>query len=327
MLDTMTVKVEAVQKMQDYIATHVAEEITLSALADVACFSPWYCYRIFKELTGLSVSDYVRRLKLTGAARRLKETDAKVIDVALDSGFESVDGFQRAFYREFGLNPGTYASHPVPVPYFIPYGVKFRKENLDEAKSSSVQKKDLQGDFNFMETKNIFIQLIKKPARKVLIKRAVTATEYFKYCEEVGCDVWGILTSMDSLCGEPVCLWLPEKLRAGKSEYVQGVEVPVDYVGIVPDGFDVIELPECDYLMFQGEPFNEEDYEDAIRAMWEAEKKYDPSVIGFKWDKENPRIQLEPRGERGYIELLAVKKEYFLIITADSQTKSAKNGF
>ncbi|MDY2656004.1 MAG: GyrI-like domain-containing protein, partial [Candidatus Limiplasma sp.] len=32
---------------------------------------------------------------------------------------------------------------------------------------------------------------------------------YFPYCEEVGCDVWGMLLSMDSLCGEPVCLWLP----------------------------------------------------------------------------------------------------------------------
>ena len=37
------------------------------------------------------------------------------------------------------------------------------------------------------------------------------------------------------------------------------------------------------------------------------EKKYDPSVVGYKWDKEKPRIQLEPRGERGYIELVAVK--------------------
>lgn len=95
----MTPKIEAVQKMQDYIAEHQTEEINLSDLANTACYSPWYCYRIFKELTGMSVSDYVRRLKLTGAARRLKESDAKVIDVALDSGFESVDGFQRAFYR------------------------------------------------------------------------------------------------------------------------------------------------------------------------------------------------------------------------------------
>lgn len=36
--------------------------------------------------------------------------------------------------------------------------------------------------------------------------------------------------------------------------------------------------------------------------------KYVPSLIGYEWDNENPRIQLEPRGERGYIEMRAVKK-------------------
>ena len=40
----------------------------------------------------------------------------------------------------------------------------------------------------------------------------------------------------------------------------------------------------------------------------EAMDKYEPSVIGFRWDDTSPRIQLEPRGERGYIELRAVKK-------------------
>ena len=110
MLNEMTPKIEAVQKMQDYIAAHQREEINLSDLANTACYSPWYCYRIFKELTGMSVSDYVRRLKLTGAARRLKESDAKVIDVALDSGFESVDGFQRAFYE---------ATEKVPITAFL----------------------------------------------------------------------------------------------------------------------------------------------------------------------------------------------------------------
>jgi len=45
---------------------------------------------------------------------------------------------------------------------------------------------------------------------------------------------------------------LPERYRKpGTSEYVQGVEVPVDYDGIIPDGFDVIELPAAKYLMFQ----------------------------------------------------------------------------
>ena len=57
--------------------------------------------------------------------------------------------------------------------------------------------------------KTVFVQRVEKPARKVILKRGVKARDYFAYCEEVGCDVWGTLTSMKSLCGEPVCLWLP----------------------------------------------------------------------------------------------------------------------
>ena len=70
----------------------------------------------------------------------------------------------------------------------------------------------------------------------------------------------------------------------------------------------MISLPEADYLMFQGEPFAEEDYCEAITAVQQAMNKYDPAVIGLAWDDENPRIQLEPRGERGYMELRAVRR-------------------
>ena len=157
--------------------------------------------------------------------------------------------------------------------------------------------------------KNVFIQIIRKPAHKVIIKRGVKAAEYFAYCEEAGCDVWGTLLSMDSLCGEPVCLWLPERLRTpGTSEYVQGVEVAEDYTGNIPQGFDIIELPAAEYLMFQGEPFAEEDYCEAIFAVQQAAERYQPAVIGYRRDAENPRIQLEPRGRRGYIELRAVRR-------------------
>ena len=157
-------------------------------------------------------------------------------------------------------------------------------------------------------THNVFIQVIHKPERKVICKRGVKADDYFSYCEEVGCDVWGMLLSMDSICGEPVCLWLPEQYKKqNTSAYVQGVEVGVDASGPVPEGFDVIDLPAADYLMFQGEPFAEEDYCEAITAVQQAMDKYEPSVIGYVWDNEDPRLQLEPRGERGYIELRAVR--------------------
>lgn len=290
----MNDRILAVQRMQDYIEKHIDSEITMSELSKVSLFSPWYSYRIFKEETGLTPADYIRRLRLSISASRLKNEDCKIADIAFEMGFGSVDGYQRAFLREFGCNPKEYAKNPVPITLFIPYGVKFRELRKDESDMENV--------------KSVFVQQIRKPARKVIIKRGINAEDYFAYCGEVGCDVWGILTSMDSLCGEPVCLWLTEKYRkSGTSVYVQGVEVSADYSGAVPEGFDVISLPECDYLMFQGEPFEEEDCCEAITAVQHSMDRYDPSVIGYEWDDTNPRIQLEPRGGRGYIELKAVR--------------------
>ena len=288
----MKEQILAVQRMQDYIEAHLEETVGLSDLATVSLFSPWHSHRLFQEYTGLTPASYIRRLRLAKAALRLKNENVHIIDVAFDLGFGSVDGFTRAFFREFGMCPSEYAANPVPIILFVPYGAKFRA---------------LRKERTTMKTNNIFIQVIHKPARKILCKRGIKAEDYFPYCEEVGCGVWGLLLSMDSLCGEPVSLWLPEQYKKpGTSTYVQGVEVDKDYHGTVPEGFDVIDLPEADYLMFQGEPFAEEDYCDAIMAVQQAMGNYEPAVIGYAWDDNNPRIQLEPRGNRGYIELRAI---------------------
>lgn len=290
----MKEQIEAVQNMQDYIESHWQETITLADLAKASHFSPWYSARLFKELTGLPPADYIRRLKLSRSALRLRDEDCRIIDVAFDMGFGSVDGYQRAFFREFGCNPRQYASHPVPLYLLTPYGVKYR----------FIEKEPT----NMEQIKNVFIQVIEKPARKVILKRGISAEDYWTYCNEVGCDVWGLLTSIKSLGGEPVCLWLPAQYRPeGTSLYVQGVEVPMDYSGSVPDGFDMIGLPAARYLMFQGEPFEEEDYCQAIQMVQASIDKYDPSVIGLSPDPANPRIQLEPIGTRGYIEMIPVK--------------------
>ena len=289
----MDEKIEAVQRMQEYIAGHLSENISFAHLAEAAHFSPWYSARVFKELTGFTPGEYIRRLKLSKSALRLRDEQIKVIDVAYDMSFESVDGYQRAFRKEFGCNPKEYSKNPIPLQLFTPYGIKFR---------------ELWKEHSTMENvKSVFIQVIEKPARKVIMKRGVKAKEYMSYCQEVGCDVWGVLTSIKSLSGEPVCLWLPENYRTpGTSTYVQGVEVALDYSGQIPDGFDVIELPAAKYLMFQGEPFPEEKYCEAIEAIQNSMNHYDPSIIGYAWDNKNPRIQLEPVGTRGYIELRAI---------------------
>ncbi|MDD3340139.1 MAG: AraC family transcriptional regulator [Lachnospiraceae bacterium] len=287
-------KVLVVQKMQDYIEEHLAERVTLCDLANAVRYSPFYCARMFKEMTGLTAADYIRKLKLSHSALRLRDEKCRIIDLAYDLGYDSVDGYQRAFLHEFGCNPREYAKSPIPLSLFTPYGVKFRTLWKEKVVMENVS--------------SVFIQVIDKPERKVIMKRGVKANEYWSYCQEVGCDVWGILTSMKSLCGEPVCLWLPEKYRkAGTSEYVQGIEVATDYSGSIPDGFEIITLPAAKYLMFQGEPFKEEYYCEAIETLQLSESRYDPSIIGYEWDDTNPRIQLEPRGERGYIEMKAVR--------------------
>ena len=284
---------KAVRRMQDYINDHISEEISIGDLAKAASFSPWYARRIFIKYLDMTPAVYIRRLKLSRSALKLRDESCQILDVAMDMGYGSVDGYQRAFRREFGINPGEYSASPVPVWLFTPYFI------IDQERSER----------KMSDIRNVFIQVVEKPARKVIIKRGIKATEYWSYCEEVGCDVWGLLTSIKSISGEPVCLFLPEKLRKPvTNEYVQGVEVEPDYRGTVPEGFEVIDLPASTYLLFRGEPFAEENYEAAIGEIWDAEKKYNPAFIGYEWDDTNPRIQLEPRGERGYMELVPVKK-------------------
>ena len=284
---------KAVRAMQEYIREHITEDITPADLAKASNFSPWYARKLFIKHLRMAPAVYIRRLRLSMSALRLRDEKITILDIAMDMGFGSVDGYQRAFRREFGCNPKEYSTSPVPIWLFTPSLITETERNVD----------------TMSEIRNVFIQVIEKPERKVIIKRGVNATEYWSYCKEVGCDVWGLLTSIKSISGEPVCLWLPEHLRKPvTNEYVQGVEVEPDYQGSIPEGFEVIDLPAATYLLFRGEPFAEENYVSAIGEIWDAEKKYDPAFIGYEWDKKNPRIQLEPRGERGYIELVPVKK-------------------
>lgn len=145
----MSEHTKAVQRMQKYIEASIDSPITLSGLAEVSHFSPWYSARLFKQYTGLSPADYVRRLRLSHAALMLRDSDKRITDAAFELGFGSVDGFQRAFYREFGCNPKEYAMHPVPLYLFTPYGVDYKKDFKENTFVENVR--------------NVFIQVIDKP--------------------------------------------------------------------------------------------------------------------------------------------------------------------
>jgi transcriptional regulator, AraC family len=294
-------RVKAVQRMQDYIEEHLTESITLYMLANAAGYSPWHSARIFKELTGKTPFEYIRILRLSRAAIRLRDEDIRIINVAFDFVFDSHEGFTRAFSKQFGMTPQYYSKNTPPLKLFMParirdYYLKMQKGEEIMAENANVN--------------TVFVQVVDRPERKLIIKRGIKATHYFEYCEEVGCDIWGILSSIKEAMYEPIGMWMPENLRQpGTSIYAQGVEVPVDYAGEVPEGFELIDLPACKMMVFQGQPYDDEKFEEAIGELWEVMKNYNPELYGFSWaDEDGPRFQLAPMGYRGYIEARPVKQ-------------------
>lgn len=287
--------VKAVQRMQDYMDAHLQEPVTLNDLARAAGYSQWHAARMFRELTGKSPFEYLRALRLSKAALLLRDGAPRVIDVAFDFVFDSQEGFTRAFTRQFGVAPGRYSRKPDPIGLFMPYSVRSAYLTLHKEETEMNEEK---------KACTVFVQVVERPARKAIIKRGIKAEHYFEYCEEVGCDIWGMLTSVKEAMYEPVGMWLPSAMiPTGTSRYVQGVEVPCDYSGKIPDGYELLDLPPCRMMIFQGEPFADEAFETAIKDLWDVMKRYDPTIYGFQWaDDDAPRFQMSPEGYRGYIE-------------------------
>jgi hypothetical protein len=160
-----------------------------------------------------------------------------------------------------------------------------------------------------IDSRVVFVQVMARPARKLIVKRAVRANDYFTYRAEAGCGVWDELKAFPGAWGEPLGLWLPPAMRpAGASAYVQGVETSAVHDSRVPEGFDSIALPACWMMVFQGVPCDEGRIGEAIKSVQAAIKKFDPQIYGYEWaDDDAPRAHWEPIGRRGYIEARPVR--------------------
>ena len=287
--------VNAVQRMQAYIETHLQEPITLHQLASAAGYSPWHAAKIFKALTGKPPFEYIRAVRLSRAAMRLRDGDVRIVDVAFDFVFDSHEGFTRAFSKQFGITPQRFHQEKPSIKLFIPVNIRETYLALQKGENTMAENQ---------KTSTIFVQVVDRPARKLILKRGIQAEDYYAYCEEVGCEVWDILSGIQQALYEPIGMWLPGNMRKpGTSIYVQGVELPLDYAGPIPQGFELIELPSCKMMIFQGEPYDDADFEKAIGSLWDSMKHYQPEIYGFHWaDEDGPRFQMEPQGYRGYME-------------------------
>lgn len=164
--------INAVQRVQDYIEEHIREPISLKQLAEAAGYSPWHTVRIFKDLLGKTPFEYLRALRLSKAAMLLRDEQPRIIDVALDFVFGSQEGFTRAFSRQFGISPKQYSLNPQPIQLFMPHRIREYYLNLQRG-DAKVKNQE--------STRIVFVQVVQRPARKVILKRGIKAEHYFEY--------------------------------------------------------------------------------------------------------------------------------------------------
>lgn len=88
-----------------YVENNLTGEINQETLVQIACCSTYNFYRMFSFITDISLTEYIRRRKLTLAAIELQSSDIKVIDLALKYGYDSPVSFSRAFHTLHGVTP------------------------------------------------------------------------------------------------------------------------------------------------------------------------------------------------------------------------------
>lgn len=97
--------ISRLSKALDYIEDNLDGDICYEEAAKIACSSTYEFQRMFSYITDVSLAEYIRRRRLTLAAFDIKQTDEKIIDIALKYGYDSPTAFTRAFQAIHGISP------------------------------------------------------------------------------------------------------------------------------------------------------------------------------------------------------------------------------
>ncbi|MCM1989378.1 helix-turn-helix transcriptional regulator [Oceanirhabdus seepicola] len=198
------------QKSLDYIEEHIKEDISLEDLSALCYYSTHHYHRVFQSVIGIPVTDYIRKRKLSVAAKEIIETDKKIIDIAMDYGFNSHETFSRAFKRIFDITPNAYRklnAHAIPTDFW-----KVTFENSD------LQKR-------YMQAVETLCERLKKDANVVAVL-VMGSLSYDQVWEKSDIDM-EIIVNDDSKPKKSVCLteddiWINANIQT-RSQFRQGV--------------------------------------------------------------------------------------------------------
>ena len=262
---------EAVVAAQAFIKEHYNDDgFDVKTVTGAVGYSRRQLDRLFKKHLQITLFEYINAVVLSSSAEKLLNTENSVIDVALESHYDSHEGYTRSFAKRFSITPDEYRKSRIAIPLFKQY----------PANHSHL----LKGEQIMDNTAVCTVIPVDRPKRKLIYLPSKSASCYFSYCEEVGCGWEGLLNSIPEKFDTAAILDLPEFLHEkGFGSTAAGVEVPYDYDKPLPEGYKVAELSECTMLYFQSEPFeNSDDFGAYIGQVFKAKENYSIERYGYK---------------------------------------------
>ena len=93
----------------DYVHNHYDEDLNLTKLAEIACFSKFHFHRIFRAMVGETLNDFVQRIRLEKSIQKLAtELNKSITEIALDCGFSCSQNFAKLFKARYGITPSIF---------------------------------------------------------------------------------------------------------------------------------------------------------------------------------------------------------------------------
>ena len=111
---------DSIRKAIGYMEEHLQDDISAQDVAEQVYLSQFFLQRGFSLMTGYGIGEYLRNRRLYQAAVDLKETDDKVIDIALRYCYETPESFSKAFSRFHGASPSQVRTGTAPIRVFLP---------------------------------------------------------------------------------------------------------------------------------------------------------------------------------------------------------------
>ncbi|MBQ6655155.1 MAG: AraC family transcriptional regulator [Erysipelotrichaceae bacterium] len=121
-----------------FMEEHLQDDISVQDVARQVSVSPFFLQRGFSLMTGYGLGEYLRNRRLYEAARRLREGDEKIIDLALDYGYDTPESFTKAFTRFHGCTPSQLRSGQGTVRVFLPLNISVQLQGGSEMKCKIV---------------------------------------------------------------------------------------------------------------------------------------------------------------------------------------------